>query len=89
MEEAEKSVKALGEWAKQDKENRAVIVIAYERGKENEASNTLFGLGGNEHNLITALTHALPQDNKKLAKMVGTAVSVIRAEEVINKIMQK
>lgn len=33
MEEAEKSVKALGEWAKQDKENRAIIVIAYERGK--------------------------------------------------------
>lgn len=89
MEEAEKSVKALGEWAKQDKENRAVIVIAYERGKDNEASNTLFGLGGNERNLITALTHALPQDNKKLAKMVGTAVSVIRAEEVINKIMHK
>ena len=88
MEEAEKSVKVLGEWAKQDKENRAVIVIAYERGKENEASNTLFGMGGNDRNLITALTHALPQDNKKLAKMVGTAAMVLRAEEVIDKIIQ-
>lgn len=88
MEEAEKSVKALGEWAKQDKENRAVIVIAYERGKENEASNTLFGMGGNDRNLITALTLALPQDNKKLAKMVGTAAIVLRAEEVIDKIIQ-
>lgn len=87
MEEAEKSVKALGEWAKQDKDNRAVIVIAYERGKENEASNTLFGMGGNDRNLITALTHALPQDNKKLAKMVGTAVMALHAEEVIDKIM--
>lgn len=89
MEEAEKSVKALGEWAKQDKENRAIIVIAYERGKDNEASNTLFGLGGNERNLITALTHILPQDNKKLAKMVGTAAMVLCTEEVIDKIMQK
>lgn len=65
-----------------------MIVIAYERGKENEASNTLFGMGGNDRNLITALTHALPQDNKKLAKMVGTAAMVLRAEEVIDKIIQ-
>lgn len=52
MKEAEKSVKALGEWAKQDKENRAVIVIAYERGKDNGPSNALYGVAGNEINLV-------------------------------------
>lgn len=82
---------ALLDWAKQDKENRAIIVIGYERGEvteENTLANVAFAQGGSRKNLIAAFKAALPQDGKYLAKIVKQATHELFVEELIEDLMK-
>ena len=81
---------ALLEWAKQDKENRAVIVIAYERGEVTEATteaDVLFGQAGRHDRLKAVLKSVLSTDGKAFANLIKEAVHELAVEALIDKLL--
>lgn len=92
---AEKAIETLGKWAEEDSDNRAVIVIAFEKQKESqdgarvnlqaEQQNLKFG---DRKNLILALTTALSEDNNSLARLVAVAVSMLQNSNFKNAVVK-
>lgn len=82
----EKSLEALENWAKEDRENRAVICITFEKQNETKHENSVevkaeqqnlsFGQNGN---LVLALTSALQENGAALARLVAIAVKTIQS----------
>lgn len=79
-------IQPIMDWASEDKENRAVIIIGYEKVKQEGdtlTSNLHYGIQGNGRNLIEALKDSLPLEDKQLAKLIHRAVREKSAEEAI------
>lgn len=88
-QEINQHCEALLEWAKQDKENRAVIVIGYERGevtKDTTTANVALVQGGKQRNIINALKAALPNDNDHLLNLVEQAVKELAIDNLLDAI---
>lgn len=87
--EVKQPAEALLEWAKQDKNNRAVIVIAYERGKVTEATteaDVLFGQAGRHDRLKAVLKSVLAADGKAFANLVKEAVHELALDALLDKL---
>lgn len=90
-QEINQNCEALLEWAKQDKENRAIIVIGYERGEVTEddiMANAVLAQGGSRKNLVAAVKAALPQNGKSLANIIKQATHELFVEELIDDLMK-
>lgn len=84
-------VEALTEWAKEDKTNRAIIVIGYEKQEatpEGVPTETMLAMSGKERIFINALKAALAADNKRLANIVKEAVHELAMEEAADRIIK-
>lgn len=82
---AEKAIESLGKWAEEDSENRAIICIAFEKQSESRNGTNVqvqaeqqFLSFGKHKNLTLALTNALSEDNKSLARLVTFAVAMLQ-----------
>lgn len=76
----------LLEWAKQDKENRAIIVIGYERGEVTEdttTANVTLAHGGSRRNKIDALKATLPEEDDRLLRLIGQAVKELTIDNLL------
>lgn len=82
-------IQPIMDWASEDKDNRAVIIIGYEKVKQEGdtiSSNLQYGIQGNGRNLIEALKNSLPLEDKQLAKLIHRAVRENAAEEALKAI---
>lgn len=92
---AEKAIETLSKWAEEDSENRAIICIAFEKQSESregvrvqvqaEQQSVNFG---QRQNLVLALTTALSENDKALARLVGLAVATLQNSN-FNSVVQK
>lgn len=83
---AEKAIETLGKWAEEDSDNRAVIVIAFEKQNEIRHENSVQVNAeqqnlsyGQDRNLILAMTSALQENGAALARLVSIAVKTIQS----------
>lgn len=79
-------IQPIMDWASEDKDNRAVIIIGYEKVKQEGntiSANLQYGLQGNGRNLIEALKNSLPLEDKRLAKLIHRAVRENTVEEAL------
>ncbi len=82
---AEKAIETLSKWAEEDSENRAIICIAFEKQSESregvrvqvQAEQQSMNFGQRQ-NLVLALTTALSENDKALARLVGLAVATLQ-----------
>lgn len=84
---AEKAIETLGKWAEEDSDNRAVIVIAFEKQNEIRHENSVQVNAeqqnlsyGQNRNLVLALTSALQENGAGLARLVSIAVKAIQSK---------
>lgn len=83
--ERQEILQELAKWQEQDKDNRAILVIASERVEKEGRYVSSQGLAGMPTNIIQMLKNAMKNDKGFMAFMKG-AVSELALEAVLSKL---
>lgn len=77
-------------WVEENRTDRAIIAIVFDKGFEHsngEKGAISMSLNGKRGNLISALTEALPQNDKLLADLLKNALHRLSLEEKLIEIL--